>query len=1140
MPAEHESNGRRSDAIVEAALERVLRGEALDVEVLLDGHRDLSDSECRRIRAAVAVLAPGEASAPATPAAQPDSTGAFDELHRRFGAYELVRELGRGGQGVVFLARDTRLGRNVALKILNRGDFTFERTDSSSGPAARLKREAEVASKLDHPGICVVHELGVEDGRPFIAMRYVEGETLARRIVAARESGRALRIATQSALEDDDASTASVSSQRRHMLRIVQLVERVARALHVAHQAQVIHRDIKPANIMITPAGEPVILDFGLARDEESEAPTLTLSGDVVGSPSYMSPEQIDTHRGVLDARTDVYSLGVVLYECLTLHRPFEAPTREGLYRAILNDPPPSAHALVRSIPRDLATVLATALEKDLGRRYASALDLAEDLRRVRELEPILARPAGPLLRFRRWTQRSPGVAASIAGAFVALLATIGVLKWMLVREEAQRLLAQSAGYCPVDPARALRCAEQAADLGAPEDAALEINLLNALSELREVRCVPGHSQQVDTAQLSADGRWLATASRDGLVRLWDARSWTKVHELSGFHSRPRIALSPNGRWLATESDKDGAQVWDVSTWSAHALDQPAHRGSLAFSPDSTRIAFVLDDGREARILPADPAAGGEAQRIEAGSLACINTVLWSPDSAWICVTGSTGYRLCSNVEPPIERLFEHAPSWWLFDFSRDGTLVLLPTEHEVECFDRKTKRVIDSYPPAGSGNHPPLQLARLDPFSRRVLLAYEDGGAELYDRDGAACPLSLHVGGASISDAAFSRDGSKVLMMRNALSPIVCDAHTGAKLAELSTAPGDAALIALWDEEDGEAPCITFHLSGAMRRWRLASGWERTTFPGFGTDGIAFDPSAEHVLVACPSSAQLLDWRARRPVREFDTEGGTVRAVAFSPDGRSIAIGTRTDCAFIRDAATGSLLRKWRHPDEVWSVEFSPDGRWLASACSDGLVHVLDIAADLELAPFRGHGGGVRSVAFDARGEHIVSVSESDGCVRVWECARRRTVAQHYISKYLGEADNHAPLYACFARDGRHVAISSYDGTVRIWDTATDEIDERKLCDRATHFLEYSPDGRWLAVAADDRIVHLLEVGGARRAVPLVGHRGGVQSVRYSRDGRLLVSQDGLGELHVWRTDVLAAAREALRDIADIPLSSQ
>lgn len=320
------------------------------------------------------------------------------------GPYRTLRELGRGGQAIVWLAEDTRIQRQVALKVLpNLGPGGEE-------ALRRFRREAEVASRLEHPGICALLEADLDRGVPYIAMRYVPGETLAKRLATARAEG-------------------SPPPDREGLREIALIFEKAARALHVAHESGVIHRDVKPANIMLTPEGEPVILDFGLARDDEGAAQLLSMSGEASGTPAYMSPEQM-TGRARSDRRTDVWSLGIALYECATLRHPFEAATREGLFQAILSEDSPDPRRVNPKIDRDFATILETATAKERDRRYKTALDFAEDLRRWRANEPIRARPVSRFERVQRWVQRNPALASSAAAIVLLLLCASALLAY--------------------------------------------------------------------------------------------------------------------------------------------------------------------------------------------------------------------------------------------------------------------------------------------------------------------------------------------------------------------------------------------------------------------------------------------------------------------------------------------------------------------------------------------------------------------------------------------------------------------------------------------------------------------------------------------------------------------------------------
>ncbi len=338
----------------------------------------------------------------------------------RLGDYRIQKELGRGGQGRVYQALDERLGRVVALKVLEHA------TPEALG---RFSREAAATSRLDHPGIAAVYEVGTDRGRSFIAMRYVDGYSLAERLALARrvaaDGGPTPTVWTP--MPKGAKETDTPAGIRDELARTLRYIEGAARALHVAHERGVVHRDVKPGNLMVTPEGEPVVLDFGLAGMLDATATQLTRSGEIFGTPGYMAPEQIAPERAVADRRTDVYALGVVLFEALTLRRPFERATRDALFTAILTESPPDVRRYVRGLPADVRTVVDVALEKEPHRRYATAADFAEDLRRVRASEPILAKPIGAVGRLLRWSKRRPAAAALA----LALILGLPLVAWL-------------------------------------------------------------------------------------------------------------------------------------------------------------------------------------------------------------------------------------------------------------------------------------------------------------------------------------------------------------------------------------------------------------------------------------------------------------------------------------------------------------------------------------------------------------------------------------------------------------------------------------------------------------------------------------------------------------------------------------
>ncbi|MBL8769559.1 MAG: serine/threonine protein kinase [Planctomycetes bacterium] len=344
--------------------------------------------------------------------------------------YAILRELGRGGMGTVWLARHERLDRVVALKTISAA--------AALGQSAkdRFEREVRAAARLSHPNIVPIFEVGDVGGVPYFTMEAIDGRSLgdvihtlrATKVPASRLRG----IDVARALGFDEA--AAPDAWRRTFIEAAcSITFDVAAALQHAHEAGLVHRDVKPSNVLLKRDGRAVLSDFGLARRQSDAA--MTQTGDFVGSPTYASPEQADARHDEVDARSDVYSLGVSLYELLTLSVPFQGKTSHEILRRIVHDEPRSVRSLNPAVPKDLDTILRTAMEKDRTRRYASVAAFADDLRRFLSFEPIVAKPAGVVLRLVRFVQRKTAISAAIAlGA--ALVLAIPVALWWTSRAE--------------------------------------------------------------------------------------------------------------------------------------------------------------------------------------------------------------------------------------------------------------------------------------------------------------------------------------------------------------------------------------------------------------------------------------------------------------------------------------------------------------------------------------------------------------------------------------------------------------------------------------------------------------------------------------------------------------------------------
>src|ERR1051325_6407747 len=338
----------------------------------------------------------GRARSPSAPRSKSGSTPTFVD----FGDYQLLEVIGRGGQGVVYRARQKSLNRTVALKVIGLGHW------ATDGHLKRFRREAEAAASLDHSGIVPIYEVGERDGSCYFSMKLIEGGQL------------------------DDVSKREPISIRR----AVELIAKVARTVHYEHEHGILHRDLKPGNILLDHKGEPHLTDFGLARLVETES-TVTRTLEVLGTPSYMAPEQAVGNNSAVGTSSDVYGLGAVLYQLLTGHPPFAGGTTYETIKLLLDTEPRQPRLWNTKIDRDLSTICLKCIEKDPKRRYSSALALAEDLERWLKHEPILARRTGIFTRGRKWVQRNP-TSALLAASLVALAAAAG---WIISKSDFTR-----------------------------------------------------------------------------------------------------------------------------------------------------------------------------------------------------------------------------------------------------------------------------------------------------------------------------------------------------------------------------------------------------------------------------------------------------------------------------------------------------------------------------------------------------------------------------------------------------------------------------------------------------------------------------------------------------------------------------
>jgi WD40 repeat protein/serine/threonine protein kinase len=1067
---------------------------------------------------------------------------------RYFGDYELLEEIARGGMGVVFKARQVRLNRIVALKMILAGQL------ASQEDVRRFHSEAEAAAQLDHPGIVPIFEVGEHAGQHYFSMGFVDGQSLA----------------------------ATLSDGPLPPREAARLLVPVCDAVQYAHDRGVIHRDLKPANVLLSFDGKPEatvlqqnafqgavafglplndvvpkITDFGLAKRLKS-ASDLTGTGQIIGTPSYMPPEQAAGRLDQVKEMADVYALGAVLYATLTGRPPFQADNPLDTLMQVLEREPVSPRQLNPSVPRDLETICLKCLEKDRRRRYPSAQALAAELGRFLNGETILARPASTAERLVKWARRHPASAALVVVSVLAtvLLAATGTyFVKRLAKERNDAVQARNdesiqrgkAEQAANDEAKARgiaveekKNAEVAKKIAEKERAEADAARTTAVAEKQKADAARSHAeQQRDRAE------WLSYSAQLGKVQRewsndqqsvrvarellsacqWNRRGWEHDYWHTLLYHRGHrtvapvgvavhgVAISPDGKRIATVGNYSRIQVWDIET-GAWLFDIPlATEGvvlSVAFSPDGTRLA-ARDKAGSAGMWSA---ATGEEIRMLSGHSFFVDQVAFSPDGTRLATHVPKRVRGKNDVQPGslhvwsletgklITTVTEHGNGVLCFAWLPQGDRIASADgQGIVKVWDASDGHDVLSIEAHRGDRYKSISGLAVSPAGRLLATANFEGSIRLWNSEDGSLVRTL-VGHTDMpTSVAFSADGKRLASGAKDTTARVWDVETGAN-------------VATYRGHTGEVRCVAFHPDG--RRVASAAGeavklWE--------IDGLQSDK-----LLAAHAAAI-----------------GTVQA---SGDGKLLATAAADNTIKlwnVRSADQLELRATITCDPSLTRMRLSHDGRRIASVIRksanprDEEIRITDVETQQTLATLSGHDKHLlTALAISPDGEQIAT-GDASGGVQIRESRTGKSLhAFRSTWAYAGVTD------LAFSPDGRWLAYSGgQDSMLRIFDCTTWR-EVHSLTPRsgfAVGGIDFSPDSRWIAASNEDRTVQMWDVTTGRELHSLRGHLDTAWALTFSPDGQRVVGGSG-NEWHVWEatlgqhlltfTDLVAGTRPA------------
>jgi WD40 repeat protein/serine/threonine protein kinase len=1207
------------DRLADDFIGRLRRGERPALEEYTERHPELASQirelfpmfvqmERAKDRDVTPTLTPIASQAPST--GQPPH-------QEQMGDFRILREIGRGGMGVVYEAEQISLDRRVALKVLPK-QFLFD-----SRTKQRFEREARAAARLHHTNIVPVFGVGAQDGVPYYAMQLIQGtgldvviEELARwnagadRVAARPEvlaivqllltgsdhaavtdrssnpSPPELKGEADRAMGPDAVKTPSPPAtlllttkntgshaaditgslpgagksssgvvRRTFWGSVARVGYQVAGSLAYAHRQGIVHRDIKPSNLLLDESGMVWITDFGLAKAADQQ--DVTRTGDIPGTLRYLPPEAFE---GKSDTRGDVYSLGLTLYELAALRPAFGERDRNRLIKQVTTGEPEPLGRVRKGIPRDLQTIIHRAIERDPARRYQKAEELAADLERFLDDQPVKARRISALERLGRWARRNRAVAAALGVIAllligVALASSLAALRFERLATEANR-----RGEAERRQRYRANMTAAAVALQIPNTGAARRALAAAPEEYRGWEWLHFNRQLDDALAIlpmpgvpyalshptggilrpaltfSGDSQRIAAGSPEiGTVGVWHTATGQESGVLPGHgHYLQDLTFGPDGRLLVCTADGT-LQAWDLARNDQAILCRIPENEGMLLSPDGRLLVGVQGKHVQLWDVPARRKRADLPGELEIQS----QMAVFSRDSRLLAYSTNDGtVQLCDVETGTVRALRGPMVRMRALAFSPDGKCLAAGAgypENSVRRWSLPAGKEL----PALRGHQNEVTSVAFSPDGGRLASGSLDETACLWDAGTLIRVLKGHTG--IVRQTAFSPDGQRLatasddetLRLWNGASGElvgVLRGHTGMVWGGIVFSP-DGRLLA--------SAC----LDATVRLWDMAQLERNGVFRGhtsFVYD-VAFSPDGSRaVSAAWDGMVRLWDpdtGRETSPPFQHGTGplDRIVGAACFSPDGRQVVSVTAAGALTFWDVATSTKVRTLHVPPGDWRwnprAAFQPHGDYVALGAGDGGIRLWDATGEEPIAVLRGHEDPVLDVAFSPDGTQLASAGV-DQTVRLWDVRTRSPLAVlrgHETGWFDGLA---------YSPDGRLLASASRDKTVRVWDMATHEQVATLPHGSAVYGVAFSPDGGRLAAGCADNSIRLWDVAAAQSAggkeapeaevAELRGHEDYVHSVAWSPDGTRLLSASGDRTVRVW--DSLSAHERAQR----------